>query len=62
MIFIGDGERIKIPTATPQVLSKLFPQTSGQVDDDEKKKGEQQRTEDEDNKEHENAWKRMKLG
>lgn len=62
MIFIADDERIEIPTATPQILSKLFPQTSGHVDDDEKKKVEQQRKAEEDNKEHENSWKRMKLG
>lgn len=62
LIFAADDKRIDIPIAAPQILSKLFPQTSGQIDDDEKKKEEQQRKEEEDKKEQENAWKRMKLG
>lgn len=62
LIFIADDNRIEIPTAPPQILSKLFPQTSAQADDDEKKQEEQQYKEEEDKKEQENAWKRMKLG
>lgn len=45
---------------TPQILSKLFPQTAeiktGELAQEEKKK------EEEDKKEKEKSWKRMKIG
>lgn len=53
---------LEAPAPPPQLLSKLFPQTSGQTDDDDKKKEEQRRKDEDDKKEQENAWKRMKLG
>lgn len=61
-LFISDNKRIDIPTAPPQILSKLFPQTSGQIHDDEQREKEQQRKDEDDKKEQANAWKRMKLG
>lgn len=57
-----DKQRIEIPTAAPQILSKLFPQTSGPIESEEKRKEEQQRKEEEEKKEQANSWKRMKYG
>lgn len=44
----------------PQILSKLFPQTSGALD--EQAKIEEERKEEEEKKEQQNSWKRMKIG
>lgn len=44
----------------PQLLTKLFPQTSGGLDEEAKK--EEKRKEEEEKKEQQNSWKRMKIG
>lgn len=44
----------------PPILSKLFPQTATNVDEETER--ERQRKEDEEAKENEKAWKRMKFG
>lgn len=44
----------------PQILSKLFPQTSGGLDDTTKL--EEKKKEEEEKQEQKNAWRRMKLG
>ncbi|XP_023298765.2 mitochondrial import inner membrane translocase subunit TIM50-C-like [Lucilia cuprina] len=46
--------------ASPEILSKLFPQTATNVDEETER--ERKRKEEEDAKENEKAWKRMKLG
>lgn len=48
--------------AAPQILSKLFPQTAGTEANLEEIKKEQQKKDEEDRKEKEGSWKRMKLG
>lgn len=55
------NDKIEIPTAPPQILSKLFPQTSGDTNDENVRR-EQQKKEEEEKKEQQNSWKRMKLG
>lgn len=44
----------------PQILSTLFPQTSGVMD--EAAKAEEKRKEEEEKKEQQNSWKRTKYG
>lgn len=46
--------------ASPEILSKLFPQTATNVDEETER--ERKRKEEEEAKENEKAWKRMKLG
>lgn len=45
---------------SPQILSKLFPQTAPQVDEETER--ERKRKEEEEAKENEKAFKRMKFG
>ncbi|XP_054730534.1 mitochondrial import inner membrane translocase subunit TIM50-C-like [Anastrepha obliqua] len=46
--------------ANPEILSKLFPQTALNVDEETER--ERKRKEEEEAKENEKAWKRMKIG
>ncbi|XP_016981227.1 mitochondrial import inner membrane translocase subunit TIM50-C [Drosophila rhopaloa] len=48
------------PTSSAPLLAKLFPQTSPEVDSSAEQ--ERQKREEEEAKENERAWKRMKLG
>uniref|UniRef100_D3TQJ3 Mitochondrial import inner membrane translocase subunit TIM50 n=1 Tax=Glossina morsitans morsitans TaxID=37546 RepID=D3TQJ3_GLOMM len=45
---------------SPEILSKLFPQTATNIDEETER--ERKRKEDEEAKENEKAWKRMKFG
>ncbi|XP_011206333.2 mitochondrial import inner membrane translocase subunit TIM50-C isoform X2 [Bactrocera dorsalis] len=47
-------------TSSPEILSKLFPQTAANVDEETER--ERKRKEEEEAKENEKAWKRMKIG
>ncbi|XP_039960620.1 mitochondrial import inner membrane translocase subunit TIM50-C-like isoform X1 [Bactrocera tryoni] len=46
--------------SSPEILSKLFPQTAANVDEETER--ERKRKEEEEAKENEKAWKRMKIG
>jgi len=48
------------PVSNAPLLAKLFPQTSPEVDSTAEQ--ERQKREEEEAKENERAWKRMKLG
>jgi hypothetical protein len=50
----------KTVPAGPQLISKLFPQTA--VTEDVETAKEQKKQDDEDKKEKESSWKRMKFG
>lgn len=58
-IFAGP---VKPEAAAPQILSKLFPQTAASQESIELMKKEQEKKDEEDRKEKEGSWKRMKLG
>lgn len=53
---VDNGKNIE----APQILSKLFPQTSATLDDTARQ--EQQKKEEEEKQEQKNAYRRMKLG
>uniref|UniRef100_A0AAG5D2S7 Mitochondrial import inner membrane translocase subunit TIM50 n=1 Tax=Anopheles atroparvus TaxID=41427 RepID=A0AAG5D2S7_ANOAO len=48
--------------ATPQLLSKLFPQTAIEGPEQEAQQEKQRKEEEEEKKEKESSWKRMKFG
>lgn len=52
-------EKPELPSS-PEILSKLFPQTAVNVDEETER--ERKRKEEEESKENEKAWKRMKFG
>ena len=58
--YSAENDKNSTNTAAPKILSKLFPQTATNVDEETER--ERKRKEEEDFKENEKAWKRMKLG
>ncbi|XP_052869021.1 mitochondrial import inner membrane translocase subunit TIM50-C-like [Anopheles cruzii] len=48
--------------ATPQLLTKLFPQTAVENVEDEARQEKQRKQEEDEKKEKESSWKRMKFG